>query len=336
MLWQKIEVLSAALGEGLHWDGRQGCLWRIDIHGCELLRWSPVEGGWQSWHMTQRVGWVLPHVDDGTVLLGLQGGFARAPLQPEPGLEPAVDWVARPFDGRAALRLNDAKADSTGAVWAGSTNNDDESRSDGCLFRLSPDGQLEVVDTGYMVANGPAISPDESLMLHTDSGRRTIYAFDLNVQAGKITNRRVWKQFTGSEGYPDGMCFDAEGCVWMAHWGAGCVSRFALDGALLQRISLPTSNITNVCFGGPGLDRLFVSSARAGLSQDQLSREPLAGALFECRSRGPWVYLDCRMAGFSAPHLAQEPIIKKSLITGQDGSYLSEFLLDKGCEVHCV
>jgi sugar lactone lactonase YvrE len=89
-----------------------------------------------------------------------------------------------------------------------------------------------------------------------------------------------------AEGYPDGMCFDTEGCVWVAHWGAGCVSRFAPDATLLRRVSLPTSHITNVCFGGAGLDRLFVSSARAGLSEDQLCREPLAGALFEVLEPG--------------------------------------------------
>ena len=43
-------------------------------------------------------------------------------------------------------------------------NNEDQSRSDGCLFRLSPEGQVEMVDKGYTVANSPAISPDESRM----------------------------------------------------------------------------------------------------------------------------------------------------------------------------
>jgi len=275
--------LLAVLGEGLHWDSSRARLLMTDIHGARCIRWRLDAEGWDELRLPERVGWVIPAAD-GRLLLGLQSGFALATLGVGPD-DVALDWIARPFSG-TSLRLNDAKADSTGAVWAGSMNNDDESRSDGCLFRLSPDGQLEVVDTGYMVANGPAISPDENLMLHTDSGRRTIYAFDLNVPAGKITNRRVWKQFTESEGYPDGMCFDAEGCVWVAHWGAGCVSCFAPDGALLRRISLPTSHITNVCFGGPDLDRLFVSSARAGLSQDQLSREPLAGALFEVLEPG--------------------------------------------------
>lgn len=274
--------VQCLLGEGLHWDTARQCLWLVDIQGRMLHRADVATGCIMSHAMPQRVGWAIPVAASNELLLGLQGGFALVSATSEAA---TPRWIARPF-ADPSLRLNDAKADSTGAVWAGSMNNDDESRSDGCLFRLSPEGHLEVMDKGYTVANGPAISPDESLMLHTDSGRRTIYAFDLNVPAGKITNRRVWKQFTESEGYPDGMCFDADGCVWVAHWGAGCVSRFAPDGALLQRISLPTSHITNVCFGGPGLDRLFVSSARAGLSEDQLRLEPLAGALFEVLQPG--------------------------------------------------
>lgn len=123
-------------------------------------------------------------------------------------------------------------------------------------------------------------------MLHTDSGRRTIYAFDLDASAGQLSNKRVWKVFTEAEGYPDGMCFDAEGCVWVAHWGGGCVSRFDMDGTLLNRVSLPTSNVTNVCFGGVGLDRLFVSTARVGLTPEQLQAQPDAGNLFEIVNPG--------------------------------------------------
>lgn len=281
--WALIADCGLELGEGLHWDASREVLWLVDILGRQVRRWSLCDSVLTSRDVPQRVGWVIPAAD-GLLLLGLQGDFALTTL----GIgsdDVALDWIARPF-ADPALRLNDAKADSTGAVWAGSMNNDDESRSDGCLFRLSPEGLLEVVDAGYTVANGPAISPDESLMLHTDSGRRTIYAFDLNTPAGKITNRRIWKQFTEAEGYPDGMCFDAVGCIWVAHWGGGCVSRFALDGTLLRRVSLPTSHITNVCFGGVGLDRLFVSSARAGLTEDQLRLEPLAGALFEVLEPG--------------------------------------------------
>ncbi len=142
------------------------------------------------------------------------------------------------------------------------------------------------MDAGYTVANGPAISPDGTLMMHTDSARRTIYAFDLKVAAGTVANKRVWNVFADDEGYPDGMSFDADGCVWVAHWGAGCISRFALDGRLLQRVQLHVSQVTNVCFAGPGLSRLFVSSARVGFSAEQLASQPQAGGLFEVLNHG--------------------------------------------------
>ena len=56
-----------------------------------------------------------------------------------------------------------------------------------------------VVDTGYAVANGPAIHPGGEWMLHTDSARRTIYAFDLHTASGALTGRRVWKTLTEAE-----------------------------------------------------------------------------------------------------------------------------------------
>ena len=96
----------------------------------------------------------------------------------------------------------------------------------------------------------------------------------------------MWKELQGAEGYPDGMTFDAEGCLWLAHWGGACISRYSRDGALLRRVALPTSHITNVCFGGAALNRLFVTSARAGLSAEQLAAEPLAGAVFEVDPQG--------------------------------------------------
>ena len=278
--------LQATLGEGLHWDARRACLWMVDIHGKSVMSWDTQSPSWQSWASPQRVGWVIPADQGDTLIAGLQQGVARVSLSPSNTELVLEDWLVKPFDGRPALRLNDAKADRTGAIWAGSLNNDDESRSDGALYRLGPDGQWSVQDTGYLVANGPAIHPDGKLMLHTDSGRRTIYAFDLDMDAGRLDRKRVWRVFADDEGYPDGMTFDAEGCLWVAHWGAACISRFAPDGSLLRRITLPTSHITNVCFGRADLGRLFVSSARAGLSPQDLASQPLAGSLFEVDAAG--------------------------------------------------
>ena len=276
--------VGTTLGEGLHWDPKAEWLWMVDIHSQRILRWRPSEAHWCTWHTPQRVGWVIPLQDSRQLLLGLQQGVARAAMD---GDALQVEWVCKLFEHAPQLRLNDAKADSSGAVWAGSLNNDAEERPDGGLHRIdAATGVATVVDSGLCVANGPAIHADGNWMLHTDSVQRTIYAFDLDVPAGRIDNRRVWKTLPADAGYPDGMCFDADGCVWLAHWGGGCISRFSPDGELLRRVVLPAKNITNVCFGGEKLDRLFVSSARAGLSAADLAQQPLAGALFEVDAQG--------------------------------------------------
>lgn len=277
--------VKARLGEGLHWDAAAGRLWLVDIQGRRLMRWHLAATTWDEWLLPQRVGWVIPERDHDCVVLGLQEGFARAWLA-EPGQDVEIEWIARPFGKQHSLRLNDAKADASGAIWGGSLNHDDESRADGCLFRLAPDGTLQMVDSGYTVANGPAISPDGRTMMHTDSGRRTIYAFDLDVAAGRLSNKRVWKVFEGDEGYPDGMTFDSEGALWVAHWAGARVSRFDAEGRLLRSVRLPAPNVTNVCFAGPALDRLFITTARAGMSVAALAAAPMAGAVFEVAAPG--------------------------------------------------
>lgn len=273
-------AVHAGLGEGLHWDVATARLWLVDIHGRRLMRWDLRAAAWDEWALPQRVGWVIPERGRDSVLLGLQQGFARAWLA-EPGQGVDIEWIARPFGDQTSLRLNDAKADASGAIWGGSLNHDDETRADGCLFRLAPDGTLQTVDSGYTVANGPAISPDARTLMHTDSGRRTIYAFDLDVAAGRLSNKRVWKVFADDEGYPDGMSFDSEGCLWVAHWAGARVSRFDAGGRLMRNVRVPVPNVTNVCFGGPALNRLFVTTASAGMSEAALAAAPMAGALFE-------------------------------------------------------
>lgn len=284
--WQVPLEVRHRLGEGLHWDLQSGCLWWVDVLERELWSWSTRPGDLaRTWTLPERLGWAIPvGVGDGRLLLGLQSGVAV--FDPTtPGAVPTLLW--RPWPEGSPLRLNDAKADAEGRIWAGSLNHGDESRPDGAFFRIDASmGEGAVVDAGYCVANGPAIHPGGRWLLHTDSVLRTIFAFDLEPGSGRLSNKRVWKRLVGDEGYPDGMNWDAEGCLWLAHWGGACVSRYAPDGNLLRRIELPTSHITNVCFGGPSLDRLFVASARAGLSAERLAAEPLAGALFEVDAAG--------------------------------------------------
>ena len=81
-------------------------------------------------------------------------------------------------------------------------------------------------------------------------------------------------------GLPDGLCVDATGFVWSAHWGGWRITRYSPDGAIDRVIELPVPNVTSLAFGGTDLDRLFVTTARLGLSDDELVGAPLSGGLF--------------------------------------------------------
>lgn len=283
--WRVAAEAVCELGEGLLWDARGETLWFVDILQRQVLSHALDRAACTIFDLPQRVGWILPTRSAGNWLVGLQEGFALARWS-EPGPPSSLHWVTKPHASPSLLRLNDAKVDRTGAVWAGSMNHGDSSRPEGCLYRLAPTGELSVHDTGYHVANGPAISPDQTLLLHTDSVLRTIYAFDLDADAGRLSNKRVWLRFADDEGYPDGMCFDADGCVWVAHWDGARITRRDPEGRVIRRVDLPAPRITNVCFGGPQLNRLFVTSARAGLDANALALFPLSGSLFEVDAQG--------------------------------------------------
>ena len=130
------------------------------------------------------------------------------------------------------------------------------------------------VEDDYTIPNGPAIAPDGSFMFHTDTALGSIFRYDI-LPDGSLGPRSVFVRFEEEWGHPDGMTLDAEGGLWVACWGGSRVIRFTPDGRYDRSLPLPASQITNCCFGGEGLDRLFVTSAGDGVDEEH------GGKLFE-------------------------------------------------------
>jgi D-xylonolactonase len=287
MHWELRYSLDLTLGEGIVWCagcGGAGAFLCVDIHGRRIVRFSsePGAGSPRVWPTPERVGWVFPTVQEGVVIAGFQSGVVTLVLAEDVQIRRRLPL----FPGAPEMRLNDAMIDPRGVLWAGSLNCDDESQPVGVLYRIEGLAHATIVDRGYCVTNGPALNPEASMFLHTDSARRVVYAFDFDLRASQISNKRIWKVFGREDGYPDGMSFDAEGNVWIAHWGSGMVGQYSASGSLLRRVQLPVSNVTKLAFGGPKLDRLFVTSASCGLSELQRAAEPMAGGVFEILGHG--------------------------------------------------
>ncbi len=214
----------------------------------------------------------MERTDGDGFLAGLRNRIVHVRIDPERGCEIAVE-LAQPEAHLPGNRFNDGKADPSGRVWFGSMD-DAEAVVTGSLYRLDPDGTIERVDTGYGVANGPAISQDGRTLYHADSAARLVYAFDIG-PGGALDRKRAHIRFADADGYPDGMTVDAQGGLWIAHWDGGRVTRFRPDGRADRHIALPVSRVTSVAFFGPDLDRMAITTAAIGRDE-----EPLAGALF--------------------------------------------------------
>jgi sugar lactone lactonase YvrE len=281
----KAELLwdcRCALGEGVVWNEADRSLYFVDIDAQQVLACDADGGAQRRWAMPEPIGWLLPRRGGGWV-----GGFARgvANLSLQGGGVSDIEWLHRLHDDGSPLRLNDGKADAAGRAWFGSMHRSDHASGQGVLYRWRAGAAPEVVDRGYGVTNGPTFSVDGGTMYHTDTVKRCIYAFDVSAD-GALSNKRVWCGFGRGEGFPDGMTTDADGAVWVAHWGGARITRRDAGGAVVQTIDVHAPQVTNVAFGGPGLRDLFISTARTGLDAAALSSAPHAGALFVLRDAG--------------------------------------------------
>jgi D-xylonolactonase len=257
------------LGEGPLWSARDNALYWVDIKAPRVNRLSLADGQTRTWAMPEAIGWLIERRNEPGFIAGFKRGFARLTLDPL-----AIDLFGDPEAHLPDTRMNDAKADAQGRIWAGSMDERGDAQPIGALRRLDTDFTWREVDTGYRIANGPTFSPDQKTLYHADSADRVVYAYAVD-DAGGLVDKREFVRFSNEMGFPDGMTTDAEGGIWIAAWDGGRVNRFTPDGQLDRFIALPASQITSCAFAGPNLDRLFVTSAAMG------DDEPLAGALFE-------------------------------------------------------
>ena len=188
-------------------------------------------------------------------------------------LLPAID----PEPDRPGNRFNDGKTAPDGSFWAGSMDDAEKDDAAGSWYRF--DGKVATkLDTGFHVTNGPAFSPDGKTVFVTDSARRTIYRADVVNNGEAFRNKRIWKIFGEMDGYPDGMCFDGAGLLWVAFWDGSAVKAFTEDGRIAAVAELPVKRPTSAVFDNRQ-NKLFVTSAAIDLSNGK--PKGLDGALFE-------------------------------------------------------
>ena len=266
----------AILGEGPLWVARENAVYWVDIVSKKVYRYGVADDTRRAWMYEagvtslaeRRQGGLVGTVRDGFAFIDLEAGIFKPIVMPEADMP--------------ENRFNDGKVDENGRYWAG-TMDDGEKLETGSLYRLDGDLTLHKMDENYTITNGPAFSVDGKTLYHTDTAKRTIFAFDFS-EDGAISNKRVFAELVAKEeGYPDGMTVDSEDCIWLAHFAGSRVTRYSPEGKVIQVITMPVPNITSCTFAGPDLDTMYITTARHLLKEEDVRKYPLSGSLFSCK-----------------------------------------------------
>lgn len=264
----------ALLGEGPLWDRVAGELLWVDIDGSRLHRWPGGEPGPDATATPARkVSLAWPTGSGGVLLatadgIGVHDGRSLGPL-------------TRPDDMPEGFRFNDGGCDPSGRLWVASmADPEGDAEGDGTVYRVVPGahGGLDVraAITGVPCGNGLEWSPDGRTLYLVETTTKVLYRMAYDDDRGKPGDPEVLLALAEDGPSPDGMAVAADGTLWLATYGGGCVLRLTPDGEPLGAVSLPTSDLTCPAFGPAGSGDLYVTTAGGGPDAD----DPLAGALF--------------------------------------------------------
>lgn len=242
--------------EGPYWRPEEGDLIFSDIPANRVYRWTPdgdttvflEPSGHSNGITADTQGRILLAQHDGQVARLTENGD--------------VDPLATEYDGQRLNSPNDLDVHSDGSIYFtdppyGVSEEDRELDFSG-VYRLHPDGTLDLLTREFERPNGICFSPDESRLYVNDSQENLIRVYDV-AEDGSIANGRLFAapEDPDAEGSTDGMKVDTEGNLYTT--GPGGVWIYSPDGALIDRLSVPEAP-TNLAFGGPDMRTLYITA----------------------------------------------------------------------------
>jgi sugar lactone lactonase YvrE len=264
------------VGESPVWHAVESALYWVDINGRTVHRLHPASGKYSSWRMATEPSALAVDVDNNLVV-ATRAGFVY--LDTTSG--ETEDIAPAPYD-TGKVRFNDGRVDPAGRFWVG-TMYEPRDQALAEMYVLDKGALRQAWSGGMTNSNGLAWSPDGGTMFHADTTSHRVDCYDFDVESGTASKQRNLVTFEADKtsgtygGRPDGAAMDSEGNYWVAMFEGGRLLKLSPGGELLQQVDLPLKCPTAVCFGGPDLRTLYVTSASNGRSNEELAQYPHSG-----------------------------------------------------------
>ncbi|MFI0471865.1 SMP-30/gluconolactonase/LRE family protein [Halomonas sp. HMF6819] len=268
--------MQAALGESPVWEARTATLYFVDISGGKLHALDAT-GRLDTLYSSRAPLCALALTESGKLLLAEGAQVALF----DPGTR-RIERTSRPVSLAPSQRFNDGACDPQGRFVSGLMDEHHASES-GRIYRFESDFSATPLNEGMGLPNGLAWSRDGERLYFVDSIARRILQAPYSPDIGALGRVDTFVDTSAHPGRPDGMAMDEEGGLWVCQFGGACLLRFNGCGELTDRLSMPVLRPTSACFGGADMRTLFVTSARFGMSNDELARYSASGDVFTVR-----------------------------------------------------
>lgn len=264
------------LGEGPFWHPTRNELFWFDIVGQTLSNATAKGEILNTWNFDEAVA-AAAVIDNDNLLIATASKLIRFTISTD------QRELHMPLEAdNPNTRSNDSRVNPAGGFWVG-TMGQYGGENAGSVYQYRA-GELKKLWGDVGVPNSTCFSPDGTTAYWADTGTGKIRKCATDPKTGLPAGEWHDHIDTNSHrGKPDGAVIDSKGYLWSARWGGGCVVRHKPDGEIDRVIDVPTSNVTCPAFGGEDLKTLYLTTARQGLSEEQLAAQPHAGSVFSIR-----------------------------------------------------
>jgi gluconolactonase len=176
-------------------------------------------------------------------------------------LEPA----SKACEGQPLRGPNDLTLDTAnGGFYFSDPGDSSREKLIGTVHYVDKAGKTHLVDKGLAFPNGIVLTPDGKKLYLAESQFNRVFVFEVK-GPGKVGERKLFADLPKHESgdymqaQPDGMCLDAAGNLYVAHYGMKKVEVLSPTGKLIRQYDGGNTTTSNVAFGGPKHDQLFIT-----------------------------------------------------------------------------